>query len=92
MFLGLLLIVQVDAWGVKVEVREDECLSPIDEEEGGVTGRVVYTCPEALVQEGDFIHPTADVDLELVVDAGLDLLENQPVGALDLAIRLGVVY
>ena len=91
LLLGLLLV-EMNVGCIEVKVRRDDCLSPIDEEEGGVTGRVVYTCPEALVQEGDFIHPTADVDLELVVDAGLDLLENQPVGALDLAIRLGVVY
>ena len=31
------------------------------------------------------------MDLELVVEAGFDPLEDQPIGALDLAIGLGVI-
>ena len=31
------------------------------------------------------------VDLELIVDVGFDPMEDQPVGTLNLAIRLGVV-
>ena len=35
-FLGPLLVIEVDMWGVKIEVEGDDCLRPIDEEEGGV--------------------------------------------------------
>ena len=38
LFLGLLLVVEVDVWSVKVEVGGEDRLCPIDEEEGGVTG------------------------------------------------------
>ena len=36
LFLGSLLVVEVDAWSIEVKVRGDDRLSPIDEEEGGV--------------------------------------------------------
>ena len=36
LFLGSLLIVEVDTWGIEVEVRGDDRLSPVDKEEGGV--------------------------------------------------------
>lgn len=32
------------------------------------------------------------MDVELIVDAGLDPLEDQPIGALDLAVGLRVVH
>ena len=42
LFLSLLLIVEVDAWSVEVEVGGDDYLSPVDEEEGGVVRGVVH--------------------------------------------------
>ena len=38
LLLGLLLVVEMNVGRVKVEVRGDDCLSPLDKEEGGVTG------------------------------------------------------
>jgi hypothetical protein len=37
LFFGLLLIVEVNSGSVKVKVRGDDPLSPVDEEEGCVT-------------------------------------------------------
>ena len=45
LFLILLLIIEVDSWSVKVEVRGDDCFSPIDEEEGGVPHLAVHARP-----------------------------------------------
>ena len=45
LFFSSLLVVEVDAWGVEVEVGGDDCLSPIDEEEGGVPYRAVHARP-----------------------------------------------
>ena len=38
LLLGLLLIIEMNTGHVEVKVKRDDCLSPIDEEEGGVTG------------------------------------------------------
>lgn len=38
LLLGLSLIVETNMGHVEVEVRGDDCLGPIDEEEWGVTG------------------------------------------------------
>ena len=45
LFLCSLLIVEVDAWSIKVKVGGDDCLSPIDDEEGGVPCRAVHMRP-----------------------------------------------
>ena len=50
---------------------------------------MVYTHPEVLEQGGEFIHPTTGLDLELIVDAGLDPLDNQPVSVLDWTLDSG---
>ena len=47
LFLSLLLIVEVDAWGIEVEVRGDECLSPVDVEERCVPYRMIHAHPQA---------------------------------------------
>ena len=52
---------------------------------------MVHAHPQAPKQGREFTHPSSGVDLELIVDAGLDPLEDPPVGMLNLAIRLGVI-
>ena len=47
LFLFSLLIIEVDAWSVKIEVGRDDRLKPIDEEEGGVSYRAVHARPQA---------------------------------------------
>ena len=32
LFLSSLLVIEVEAWGIEVEVRGNDCLSPVDEE------------------------------------------------------------
>ena len=44
LFLCSLLIIEVDMRSIEVEVRGDDCLSPVDEEEGGVPCRAVHAC------------------------------------------------
>ena len=72
LFLCSLLVVEVDAWSIEVEVRGDDYLSLVDEEEWGVPHRAVHARLQALKQGGEFVHPLSGVDLELIVDAGLD--------------------
>ena len=76
LFLGLLLIIEVDARGIIVEVSGDDHLSPIDEEERCVPHRAVHAHPQALEQGGELIHLAVSVDLELIVDTGFDPLED----------------
>ena len=45
LFLGLLLVLEVDVWSVDVKVGWEDRLCPIDEEEGGVPHRTVHACP-----------------------------------------------
>ena len=76
LFFCSLLIIEVDAWGVEVEVRGNDRLSPVDEEEGGVPYQTVHAHPYAPEQGGEFVHPSPGVDLELIVDSCLDPLED----------------
>ena len=45
LFLSPLLIVEVDAWSIEIEVGGNERHSPIDEEEWGVPHGAVHACP-----------------------------------------------
>lgn len=48
LLLGLLLVVQTNVRHIEVTIKGDDYLSLLDEEEGGVTSRVVHTNPKAL--------------------------------------------
>jgi hypothetical protein len=45
LFLSLLLIIEVDAWGVNVKVRGDDHLGLIDKEERRVAHQTVHAHP-----------------------------------------------
>jgi hypothetical protein len=76
LFLCSLLVIEVDTWSVRVEVRGDDYLSPVDEEEGGAPHRAVHARLQAPKEGGEFIHPSSGVDLELIVDVGFDPIED----------------
>jgi hypothetical protein len=90
LLLGPLLLVEEDAGGDEVQVKGDDHLGPIDEEEGHVPIETVHTRPQASEQGGEFIHPTTSMDLKLIVDTGFDPLKDQLVGMLNMVVRLKV--
>jgi hypothetical protein len=76
LLLGPLLIVEEDTGGDQVQVKGDDHLGPIYEEEGHAPIQTVHTRPQASEQGGEFIHPMASVDLKLIVDTGFDPLNG----------------
>ena len=71
-----------------VEVGGQHCFSSVGQEERGDPRGSVWGCSQALEDRWDLYNPSTDILFELVEDVGLESLEDNAIGPLNLTVSM----